>query len=88
MRQLTVILLWLLIAFPAIAHKKAILIGVSDYPAGSGWCKLNAHNDVTLLEKMLSPDWDVTVLEDKTKKKILKKLAGIAKKNFAKEAGP
>lgn len=65
MRQLTVILLWLLIAFPAIAHKKAILIGVSDYPAGSGWCKLNAHNDVTLLEKMLSPNWDVVVLEDK-----------------------
>jgi hypothetical protein len=65
MRRLTFILLGLLLAFPMTAQKKAILIGVSDYPEGSGWCKLNAHNDVTLLRDLLSSDWDVAVLEDK-----------------------
>ena len=65
MRRLTVILLGLLLAVPMTAQKKAILIGVSDYPEESGWCKLNAHNDVTLLRDLLSSDWDVTVLEDR-----------------------
>ena len=65
MRRLTVILLGLLLAVPMTAQKKAILIGVSDYPAESGWCKLNAHNDVTLLRDLLSSDWDVAVLEDR-----------------------
>ena len=65
MRRLTVILLGLLLTIPLLAQKKAILIGVSDYPEGSGWCKLNAHNDVTLLRDLLSSDWDVTVLEDR-----------------------
>ena len=65
MRRLTVILLVLLLAIPVTAQKKAILIGVSDYPNGSGWCKLNAHNDVTLLRDLLYLDWDVTVLEDR-----------------------
>ena len=65
MRRLTVILLWLLLAFPLTAQKKAILIGVSDYPEGSGWCKLNAHNDVTLLGSILSPIWDISILEDR-----------------------
>ena len=65
MRRLIVILLGLLLAVPLTAQKKAILIGVSDYPEGSGWCKLNAHNDVTLLRDLLSSDWDVTVIEDR-----------------------
>lgn len=65
MRKLIFILLGLLLAVPLTAQKKAILIGVSDYPEGSGWCKLNAHNDVTLLRDLLSSDWDVTVLEDR-----------------------
>ena len=65
MSRLTVILLGLLLTIPLLAQKKAILIGVSDYPEGSGWCKLNAHNDVRLLRDLLSSDWDVTVLEDR-----------------------
>lgn len=65
MRKLTAILLVLLLAIPMTAQNKAILIGVSDYPEGSGWCRLNAHNDVTLLGKLLSPEWDVTILEDR-----------------------
>lgn len=65
MKRLTFILLGLLLAVPLTAQKKAILIGVSDYPEGSGWCKLNAHNDVTLLRNLLSSDWDVTVIEDR-----------------------
>lgn len=65
MKRLTFILLGLLLAVPLTAQKKAILIGVSDYPEGSGWCKLNAHNDVTLLRNLLSSDWNVTVIEDR-----------------------
>lgn len=65
MKRWAVILLGLLLAVPMTARKKAILIGVSDYPEGSGWCKLNAHNDVTLLRYLLSLDWDVDVLEDR-----------------------
>ena len=64
MRKFSVILLWLLLAVPMTAQNKAILIGVSNYPEGSGWCKLNAHNDVTLLKEALPPAWDVTILED------------------------
>jgi len=64
MRKLSVILVGLLFSIPVIAQKRAILIGVSDYPEGSGWCKLNAHNDVTLLKDALAPEWDIITLED------------------------
>ena len=64
MRRLIVILMGLLLAVPLTAQNKAILIGVSDYPKESGWCKLSSHNDVKLLNGLLSPTWDVLVVED------------------------
>lgn len=49
---------------PLIAQNKAILIGISEYQAESGWCNISAHNDVVLLQTTLSPKWDVVTLED------------------------
>ena len=65
MRKLTLIFLLFCVAITSIARNKAVLIGVSNYPEGSGWCKLNAHNDLTLLESVLSPEWDIIILEDR-----------------------
>ena len=64
MRKLTVIFLLFWVAFASTASNKAILIGVSNYPEGSGWCKLNAHNDVELLQNCFSSSWDIITLED------------------------
>ena len=64
MKVLSTFLLGLLLAAPLFAKKQALLIGVSNYPVGSGWCSLNAHNDVVLLDKVLSSEWDITILED------------------------
>ncbi len=64
MRRVLVILLGLTLTVSIGAQNKAFLIGVSHYPDGSGWCQLNAHNDVTLLRESLSPAWDVSTLED------------------------
>lgn len=64
MRRVLVILLGLSLTVSISAQNKAFLIGVSHYPDGSGWCQLNAHNDVTLLRELLSPAWDVSSLED------------------------
>ena len=65
MRKLTFIFLLFCVAITSVARNKAVLIGVSNYPEGSGWCKLNAHNDLTLLGSVLSPEWDIIVLEDR-----------------------
>ena len=65
MRKLTLIFFLFCVAITSIARNKAVLIGVSTYPEGSGWCKLNAHNDLTLLRSVLSSEWEITILEDK-----------------------
>ena len=63
MKRLIFILL-VIITIPVVASKKAILIGVSNYPDGSGWCKLSSNNDVRLIKDILSPEWNLVVLED------------------------
>jgi hypothetical protein len=65
MRKLTLIFFLFCVAITSIARNKAVLIGVSNYPEGSGWCKLNAHNDLTLLRSVLSSEWEITFLEDR-----------------------
>lgn len=64
MRRVILITFVAFFALSMTAKNKAVLIGVSSYPENSGWCKLSAHNDVTLLYGLLSPKWDVTILED------------------------
>ncbi len=64
MRKIFLISLVVLLAAPLTARNKAVLIGVSNYPEGSGWCRLNAHNDVELLKSLFPPSWDIITLED------------------------
>ncbi|MDE7080886.1 MAG: caspase family protein [Muribaculaceae bacterium] len=54
-RILLPILLWLFSCICCHADVRALSIGVSDYPATSGWSKLNAHNDVELMQSIF-PD--------------------------------
>lgn len=60
------------------AHCKVLLIGVSDYPAGSGWNKLSSVHDLELISKTfihlgVKPG-NISMLKDRqvTKKSILK----------------
>ena len=64
MKRAIAILLLLLLATSVTAGNKAILIGVSRYPCGSGWSHLNSDNDVDLLKEILLPRWEVSVLKD------------------------
>lgn len=39
--------------FAVIPQKKALLVGISNYPTNSGWNKINALNDIRLLKAAL-----------------------------------
>ena len=60
-RYLVCLLLVLTCSISSIANIRVLTIGVSNYPASSGWDKINAHNDVERI-KSLFPK--ATVLED------------------------
>ena len=62
--RILVIALTLLVSFGAAARNRAVLIGVSEYPEGSGWCRLSSRNDIALLRDRLGDGTAVTVLED------------------------
>lgn len=55
------LLLVLTCAIYSVANVRVLTIGISNYPASSGWDKINAHNDV---EKIKSLFPKATVLED------------------------
>lgn len=61
-----------MISVESWAYKRALLIGVSNYPNESGWCKLSSRNDISLLKETLSEVNDITCLIDEkaTKKGI------------------
>ena len=71
-RLLYLLILCLLIPAESLAYKRALLIGVSNYPKESGWCKLASCNDIALLKETLSEINDITCLVDEnaTKKGI------------------
>ncbi|MFN7831194.1 MAG: caspase domain-containing protein, partial [Bacteroidota bacterium] len=52
----------------ALARKRALVVGVSNYVPGSGWSSLNAHNDVVAVKDALLFQGfaaaDIVVLED------------------------
>ena len=82
-RLLYLLILFLLIPTESLAYKRALLIGVSNYPKESGWCKLASCNDIALLKETLSEINDITCLVDEnaTKKGIdsaLKKMIRVA----------
>lgn len=51
MRLLLLIGLALLSVFPAWSRQRALLVGVGEYPAETGWNAISSRNDLTLLEK-------------------------------------
>lgn len=71
-KLLYILLLYLLIPNVSLAVKRALIVGVSSYPAGSGWGHLSSDNDVIILRKAFSDFKDVQCLidENATKYKI------------------
>lgn len=54
---------------PVNPQKKALIVAVGDYPAESGWQKINAGNDVPLIREVLTRQGfaagNMTVLQDR-----------------------
>lgn len=71
-KLLYILLLCLLIPNVSLAVKRALIVGVSSYPAGSGWCHLASDNDVMILRKAFFDFKDIQCLidENATKYKI------------------
>ena len=57
-RWLVISLLFVTLLCPA-QQRRALLVGVANYPEGSGWRKIHADNDVSLLESVLSNSFSV-----------------------------
>ena len=70
---LVVSLLFVTLLCPA-QQRRALLVGVANYPEQSGWRKIHADNDVSLLESVLSGSFSVkSILDEKaTLENILK----------------
>ena len=64
--------LLILLCLPVFSTKKALLVGVGNYPANSGWHTISSVNDIHILEGILSGDFVVETLIDQqaTKKGI------------------
>jgi major membrane immunogen (membrane-anchored lipoprotein) len=75
-----ILFLFLFIISPHLcsAEKRALLIGISDYPKESGWIKINSVNDIELIKDALHVQKfsikNIATLQDKqaTKKGIVK----------------
>lgn len=65
-------------------NKHALVIGIGDYPAESGWCKIHGDNDISIVTEMLEENGfeQVQILGNKaaTKKGIMDALDDLAKK--------
>jgi len=60
-----IIILFLLSVVTAEAAKKALLIGISEYPAGSGWCNIHSGNDIRMLDDTLKRDFKIETVVGK-----------------------
>lgn len=66
MKKILLLLLFLASLLVLPARNKALLVGISDYPDESGWCKLSSARDVELIGATISPSFDViTLIDDK-----------------------
>lgn len=63
-KNVLLIFLLLYIFIPITAKNRCLLIGVGNYPDGSGWRTINSVNDVNLLEQILSKTFSVSKLID------------------------
>ena len=57
-RWLVVSLLLVTLLCPA-QQRRALFVGVANYPEESGWRKIHADNDVSLLDSVLSGSFSV-----------------------------
>ena len=65
MKRLLIILVTLLSILTANAAKRALLIAIGNYPAKSGWVKINSRNDIELLAPVFrNAGFTVTTLID------------------------
>ena len=53
MKRTLLTILAVLLLFPCFATRRALVIGIGEYPATSGWHKINGDKDIPLVEKML-----------------------------------
>lgn len=62
-------------------QRRALFVGIANYPEESGWIKIHSDNDVSLLESVLSNSFSVKsiVNEKATLANILKELKGLQK---------
>lgn len=52
-RSFLICMLAALLLVPVHATKRALIIGIGDYPESTGWAKINGDKDVTTVEQML-----------------------------------
>ena len=64
MRRIAILSLIVLLCLPISATKRALLIGVGNYPQNSGWQKISSVNDIVILEQVLSHDFMIETLID------------------------
>ena len=79
MRRWLVVSLLFVTLLCSAQQRRALLVGVANYPEESGWRKIHADNDVSLLESVLSSSFSIkSILDEKaTLDNILKELAGL-----------
>lgn len=56
--------LLILLCLPVFSTKRALLVGVGNYPANSGWKTISSVNDIHILEGILSGDFFIETLID------------------------
>lgn len=64
MRRILLLLLGIMLVHPVFSQHKALLIGVSEYPAESGWSRIHSDNDLQLVSQTLGESWDIMQLKD------------------------
>ena len=84
LNKLILITFLLLGVFANAQNKRALVIGIGDYPEESGWCKIHGDNDISIVTEMLEENGfeQVQILSNKaaTKKGIMDALDDLAKK--------
>lgn len=78
------ILLMFVVIFPASSAQRALLIGVGNYPANSGWHRISSENDIALLKQVMGKNYIVSTLENQnaTKSGIVNAFNKLIKESF------
>ena len=81
MRRWLVVSLLFVTLLCSAQQRRALLVGVANYPEESGWRKIHADNDVSLLQSVLSFYFSIKLILDEkaTLENILKELDGLQK---------